>query len=113
MKPSNEFHQQDVLQLQGNLRSIPTGQRSLSQIGAEIITHMHQALMKKPGTVPVWVRWAMPYAKALRQCDNTNSMYGAESARGIALYLLNNLTYWKGNDARRIKAEIKQVFEID
>ena len=83
--------------------------RSPHEIGGEILMAMHEALMKSPGKVPTWVRTSMPYAKALRRMHNWKDDYGLEPAKGVVLYLLNNLHNWRGDAARSIKAELHEI----
>lgn len=103
----------DVLKPQNHLRSISGKQRSIPQIAAEILTYQLTALQKTPGKVPLWVQCSRPYVLALQQCDTPTAQYGAETARSLALYALSNMDTWRGEDARRIKAELKTVFGID
>lgn len=52
---------------------------------------------------------AVPYLKALGSLSDKGDTYGYDSAKTIVLYLLSNMGTFKGPDARRIKAELKQV----
>lgn len=54
---------------------------------------------------------AKPYMEALGQLENWNSRYYAEDARGLGLYFLANAGTWRGEVARRVKAEIKAACE--
>ena len=51
---------------------------------------------------------AVPYLSAMQSLDNCKDNYGYDSGKSIVLYFLSNATKWKGDDARRIKAELKQ-----
>lgn len=70
--------------------------RPLSQIGREI-----QRTWPKP------YFGAVPYIQALASSEIDSGHYGCDDARGIILYFLSNATTWRGDDARRIKAELK------
>lgn len=52
---------------------------------------------------------AVPYLCAMFELDSINDSYGADSAKSIVLYFLSNAATWRGEDARRIKAELKQM----
>lgn len=52
---------------------------------------------------------AVPYLQAMRGLDRITDNYGCDDARGIVLYFLSNATSWRGDDARRIKAELKNL----
>lgn len=50
---------------------------------------------------------AVPYLEALECMVSPNANFGADSGREIVLYFLSNATSWRGETARRIKAELK------
>jgi hypothetical protein len=52
---------------------------------------------------------AVPYIKAMRSLTKINDSFYADSARSVVLYFLSNASTWKGDDARRIKAELKKM----
>jgi len=52
---------------------------------------------------------AVPYLDAMATLDNITEDYGQDSAKSIVLYFLSNATTWRGDDARRIKAELKKL----
>jgi hypothetical protein len=41
--------------------------------------------------------------------DKITDMYFAEDAKSIVMYFLNNASGWRGDVARRIKAELKAL----
>lgn len=53
---------------------------------------------------------AKPYLDAMRDIpsNDPNYPYGAEKACDIVAYFLSNAATWKGETARRIKAELRQ-----
>lgn len=57
---------------------------------------------------PVWFG-AVPYLEAMLALDSIEEMYGHDSARSIVLYFLSNAKTWKGDVARRIKAELRAM----
>jgi len=52
---------------------------------------------------------AVPYLRAMGVLHDINQSYGADSARSIVLYFLANAGTWRGETARRIKAELKAM----
>ena len=52
---------------------------------------------------------AVPYLEAMSQLDSINDQYGYDSAKSVVLYFLSNASSWKGETARRIKTELKQM----
>lgn len=54
---------------------------------------------------------AVPYLEALECMDSPQGAFGADSGREIVLYFLSNATTWKGEVARRIKAELKEALK--
>ena len=52
---------------------------------------------------------AIPYLSAMRSLNTANDRYGYDDAKGIVLYFLSNAAAWRGDDARRIKAELKAL----
>lgn len=51
--------------------------------------------------LPNWAITAKPYLKAVRDND-----YGLEDPVMCVLYALNNMTSWRGETARQVKAEL-------
>ena len=76
--------------------------RKLHEIGAEIA---HLFVVKKPSESTL--AYSMPYVSAISQMEYVEDMYGQDTGRSVVLYLLGNLQGWRGDDARRIKAELK------
>lgn len=54
---------------------------------------------------------AKPYLNAMQYIENKNDRYFEESADDIVLRFLCNAQTWKGDDARRIKAELKSLLK--
>ncbi len=52
---------------------------------------------------------AVPYLAAMRTLDRITDGYGYDDAEGIVLYFLSNAGTWKGETARRVKAELKAL----
>jgi len=53
--------------------------------------------------------YAKPYLDAMSCLDSINDSYGWDSAKSIILYFLSNASTWKGDTAKRIKAELKSM----
>jgi len=50
---------------------------------------------------------AVPYLQAMAVLDDIEGKYGLDTARSIVNYFLANAGTWRGEHARRIKAELK------
>lgn len=50
---------------------------------------------------------AEPYLKAMLSLSSVRDSYGWDSGDSIVRYFLSNASTWRGEDARRIKAELK------
>lgn len=71
--------------------------RALCEIASEI-----KALWKKP------YFGAVPYLQAMLKLNSVNDKYMFEDGRSIVQYFLANAATFRGEDAKRIKAELKQ-----
>lgn len=78
--------------------SATTTHRPIHQIAREI---------KRLWTKPYF--GAVPYLDAMCDLNTVNDNYGLDSGKSIVLYFLANTNTWRGDDARRIKAELKQI----
>lgn len=52
---------------------------------------------------------AKPYVDAMKSLNSIDDMYGCDSADSIVRYLLGNLSYWRGDKAKAIKAELREM----
>lgn len=52
---------------------------------------------------------AVPYLDAMAQLDTVNDNFYYDSGKDIVRYFLSNATGWRGEDAKRIKAELKAM----
>lgn len=52
---------------------------------------------------------AEPYLEALESLNSITDSYYADTAHTMVIYFLSNATSWRGDDARRIKAELKSL----
>lgn len=72
--------------------------RTLSEIASEIMLDW-----KKP------YFGAIPYLNAMFTLSSINDNYMFDSGKSIVRYFLSNATTWRGETARRIKAELKAM----
>jgi len=52
---------------------------------------------------------AAPYLQAMASLSGINSVYGCDDAESIVAYFLSNAGSWRGESARRIKAELRKM----
>ena len=74
--------------------------RSLSTIAQEI-----------KRTWPKVYFGAAPYLMAMSTMDTVSDRYGQDPGEDIVRYFLSNATTWRGEDARRIKAELRGMLK--
>ena len=55
--------------------------------------------------------YAEPYLEAMQSLNSINDNYYFDSGKSIVLYFLSNANTWRGEDARRIKAELKEMLK--
>lgn len=54
---------------------------------------------------------AVPYLDAMGQLLTVHEKYGADTAASIIRYFLANAGTWRGDTAKRVKAELKGMVE--
>jgi len=52
---------------------------------------------------------AVPYLDAMLQLSSVNESYGADSAKSIIRYFLSNASTYRGDTAKKLKAELKSL----
>jgi len=52
---------------------------------------------------------ALPYLRAMQSMDKVSDPYMYDSGDSVVRYFLANATGWRGEDAKRIKAELKAM----
>ena len=84
--------------------------RTFSDIAAEV-PNLWKAKYGKD--LPWSLKCALPYLQAMLACDTTdkNAQYYAETVESVVIYFLANITNWRGEDAKRIKAELKEMIK--
>lgn len=55
---------------------------------------------------------AKPYLDAMSTMDSINDNYYMDSGKSIVLYFLSNASTWRGETAKRVKAELKKMAGI-
>ena len=55
---------------------------------------------------------AKPYLSAMATLDKITDNYGYDSGKSVVLYFLSNAGTWRGETAKRIKAELKKMAGI-
>lgn len=54
---------------------------------------------------------AVPYLDAMRQLNSIHGEFYNDSAKSIVAYFLANANTWRGDTARRVKAELKALLK--
>jgi hypothetical protein len=54
---------------------------------------------------------AVPYIRAMLTLGDINEPYGYDSGESIVRYFLSNAATWRGETARRVKAELKGMLK--
>lgn len=85
--------------------------RPLSQIAREIRSDMLEIAQsgKTPKSVKERFPYAWPYLEAMLDLYHVNDNYGADSGVSVVLYFLSNASTWHGENAKRLKAELKAL----
>jgi hypothetical protein len=52
---------------------------------------------------------AKPYLDAMATIGDVKASYGYDTGKSIVLYFLSNASSWRGETAKRIKAELKSI----
>lgn len=52
---------------------------------------------------------AVPYIQAMSTLHSPNDDYGYDSGKSVIIYFLANANTWRGDVAKRVKAELKAM----
>ena len=52
---------------------------------------------------------AKPYLDAMGCLENVSDNFGMDTGKSIVLYFLSNASTWRGETAKRVKAELKKM----
>jgi hypothetical protein len=84
----------------GTAKDFASKPRSIFAITKDIIEHWPNAYYG-----------AVPYLAAMTYLTTINDSYGEDSARSIVNYFLANAQTFQGEDARRLKKELKELLK--
>jgi hypothetical protein len=73
-------------------------QRKLSEIAREIKTDWKKVYFG-----------AVPYLQAMETMQDVSQNFGFDSGKSIVLYFLSNANSWRGEVAKRVKKELKDM----
>lgn len=54
---------------------------------------------------------AVPYLGAMRSLGDISEDYGCDTGKSVVIYFLANAKSWRGDTARRVKAELKGMIK--
>ena len=54
---------------------------------------------------------ARPYLDAMHSLTSVTDSFGADSAHSVIAYFLSNASSWRGDTARRVKAELNKIIK--
>ncbi len=89
------------------LLTVPEGQTYSESRALCDIAHEIQADWSKQGKGVNYA--AKPYLQAMACLSQIEDTYGCDDAKSIVLYFLCNATSWRGETAKRVKAELKKM----
>ena len=52
---------------------------------------------------------AVPYLEAMFSLSKITDMYGLDTVKSVVLYFISNASSWRGETAKRIKTELKEM----
>lgn len=84
--------------------------RPLYEIANEITAAAFYGYQEK-GQWPSWWNYAQQYAQALSTMYSVDEDYYADSGKSLVAYTLSNLSQWRGEQARQIKAELRAMID--
>lgn len=78
--------------------------RPLHEIAKEIFSDIRSGKWSTNAS-----HYALPYLRAMTELDTIDEPYYSDDGKSIVLYFLANASTWRGETARRIKAELKEL----
>jgi hypothetical protein len=54
---------------------------------------------------------AKPYLEAMQCLNEVSEQYGSDSGKSIVAYFLSNASSWRGETAKRVKAELNKMIK--
>ncbi len=85
--------------------------RKVSQVAEDIVSAWIDEQSVRRGPVPMYLVTAWPYLEAMLKMATVKEMYGMEEGEMVILRFLDNATYWRGERARVLKAELNAMLE--
>ena len=88
--------------------------RPISDIAAEIRADMvaqSRALKTQPQLAGLRYAYAWPYLQAMMHINDITDRYYEDTADSVVRYFLSNATNWRGDNAKRLKAELKALLK--
>ena len=85
--------------------------RPISTIAHEIPEKWYKVGTAEYAEIADKNRPALPYVRAMTCIKGLDEKYGADDARDIVQRFLSNAAAWRGEDARRIKAELNAMLK--
>lgn len=82
----------------GKIKGPAVQNRPLSEIAKDIRSHWANVNFA-----------AEPYLWAMRSLDKITDYFHEDDGESVVIYFLGNATGWRGEDAKRIKAELKAM----
>lgn len=89
--------------IDGMLLNCPGAFRPLYKIAEDIRDHWEKPFLAGPEHP------ARPYILAMCHLTMMSDKYGHDDAEDIVIRFLGNATGWRGEDAKRVKAELKSM----
>ena len=84
--------------------------RPLNRVAAEIDVAFKD-IKRNQNPTPGYVTHCRPYIDAMLSMKSFRDFYGIDTGDDIGKRFLANAQSWRGDTARRLKAEIKQLLE--
>lgn len=81
--------------------------RKIYEIAAEI----KKVWVDKDGKTNIHP-WAKPYFDAMTELSEPTDMFYLDTAKSIVIYFISNATSFKGEDATRLKNELRVMFNL-
>ena len=85
--------------------------RLIRQIAGEAFDDMITQTNLKSTSVDRKFPHLFPYMKAMLTIEKLDDQYHADSAESVVAYFLANASTWRGETARRIKAELNGMLK--
>ena len=85
--------------------------RTVSEVAGEIVSAWIDEQSSRRGPRPGYLVTAWPYLEAMLRMKSPTEQYGMEDGEMVILYFLDNAQYWRGERAKALKTELKQMLK--